>query len=36
MIANNLTEKKTVPDFRKFIDARTLREIKPEAVRIIG
>ena len=36
MIANNLTEEKTVPDFRKFIDTKSLKEIKPGAVRIIG
>jgi|WetSurMetagenome_2_1015567.scaffolds.fasta_scaffold90670_2 ABC-type nitrate/sulfonate/bicarbonate transport system substrate-binding protein len=36
MISNNLTEEKTVPDFRKFINTKILEEIKPEAVRIIG
>jgi ABC-type nitrate/sulfonate/bicarbonate transport system substrate-binding protein len=36
MISNNLTEEKTVPDFRKFIYTKILEEIKPEAVRIIG
>jgi NitT/TauT family transport system substrate-binding protein len=36
MIANNMTGEKIVPDFRKFINAKSLKEIKPEAVRIIG
>jgi NitT/TauT family transport system substrate-binding protein len=36
MIANNMTEEKTVPDFRKFIDTKSLKETRPGAVRIIG
>jgi NitT/TauT family transport system substrate-binding protein len=36
MIANNLTEEKKVPDFRKFINTKGLEEVKPGAVRIIG
>lgn len=36
MIANNMTEEKTIPDFRKYIDPGSLEEIKPGSVRIIG
>ena len=36
MIANNLTEGKTVPDFGKYIYTKGLDEIKPGVVRIIG
>jgi NitT/TauT family transport system substrate-binding protein len=36
MIANNMTEEKTIPDFRKCIDTGSLEEIKPGSVRIIG
>jgi ABC-type nitrate/sulfonate/bicarbonate transport system substrate-binding protein len=36
MIANNMTEEKTVPDFMEFINTKSLERIKPGAVRIIG
>ena len=36
MIANNQTDQKTVPDFRKYISSQSLEEIKPGSVRIIG
>lgn len=36
MIANNLTQEKTVPDFRRYIYTQGLEEIKPGSVSIIG
>ena len=36
MIANNLTEEKAVPDFRKYIYTKSLKEIKPGSVNIVG
>ncbi len=36
MIANNLTTQKTIPDFKKYIDTAGLKEVRPEAVNIIG
>ena len=36
MIANNLTSENAVPDFRRDIYTRSLEEIKPGAVNIVG
>lgn len=36
MIANNLTTEKGIPDFRNYIYTKGLKEVKPEAVSIIG
>ena len=36
MIANNMTNATTVPDFRNYLYTRGLDEIKPGSVRIIG
>jgi NitT/TauT family transport system substrate-binding protein len=36
MIANNMTDAKTVPDFRAFIDKASLESVKPGSVNIIG
>ncbi len=36
MIANNLTDRKTVPDVRRYIHDGILSEIRPGSVRIIG
>jgi ABC-type nitrate/sulfonate/bicarbonate transport system substrate-binding protein len=36
MIANNLTNETSVPDFRRYIYTKSLEEIKPGSVRIIG
>ncbi|HWQ18744.1 MAG TPA: NrtA/SsuA/CpmA family ABC transporter substrate-binding protein [Methanotrichaceae archaeon] len=36
MIKNNLTSEKTIPDFRKYIYAKDLEEVNPEAVNIIS
>ncbi len=35
MISNNLTNVTAIPDFRKYIDTRGLKEVNPEAVNII-
>jgi NitT/TauT family transport system substrate-binding protein len=35
MIANNLTNETTIPDFMGYIDKNGLRTIKPEAVNIL-
>ena len=36
MINNNLTTEKTIPNFRDNIDTRSIGEVKPESVKIIG
>ncbi|MGE5832686.1 MAG: ABC transporter substrate-binding protein, partial [Methanomicrobiales archaeon] len=36
MIANNLTDARTVPDFREVIEPRFLEEVRPGSVNIIG
>ncbi len=36
MIDNNLTNEKTIPDFRGYIYTKGLEEVKPESVNIIG
>ena len=36
MINNNLTDEKTIPDFRGYIYTRGLEEVKPGSVNIIG
>jgi ABC-type nitrate/sulfonate/bicarbonate transport system substrate-binding protein len=36
MIANNMTNSTIVPDFRKYISSRSLEEVKPGSIRIIG
>lgn len=35
MISNNLTDERTVPDFRNYIYSSGLREVKPESVYFI-
>jgi NitT/TauT family transport system substrate-binding protein len=35
MIANNLTDARSIPDFRDYIDTQFLEEVKPGAVNII-
>jgi ABC-type nitrate/sulfonate/bicarbonate transport system substrate-binding protein len=36
MMANNMTNATAMPDFRKFIHTKSLEEVKPGSVRIIG
>jgi ABC-type nitrate/sulfonate/bicarbonate transport system substrate-binding protein len=36
MIANNLTDEKTIPDFSDYIYRKGMEDVKPESVNIIG
>jgi hypothetical protein len=36
MIKNNLTNEKTVPDFRDYIYTKGLEKVMPESVNVIG